>query len=147
MERILCSRTSRWNWNGKIQRTDKFYVTARKASISSTFDELTCQALIGTELPGKVEKVNCEPYEYTIKDTGEVIVLTHRFDYVEEEKLATLKWRKAKQLLMNLWAILQEAPVFWSIATLILSKISSIRKTWWLICIEDISIFQLPKYS
>jgi hypothetical protein len=28
-------------------------LTARKASISSTFDELTCQALIGTELPGR----------------------------------------------------------------------------------------------
>jgi hypothetical protein len=34
----------------KSKETDKFYVTARKASISS-FDELTCQALIGTELP------------------------------------------------------------------------------------------------
>jgi hypothetical protein len=27
----------------KSKETDKFYVTARKASISSTFDELTCQ--------------------------------------------------------------------------------------------------------
>jgi hypothetical protein len=80
----------------KSKETDKFYVTARKASISSTFDELTCQALIGTELPGKVEKVNCDPYEYTIKDTGEVIVLTHRFDYVEEEKAATPKVDKSK---------------------------------------------------
>ncbi len=69
----------------KSAETGKFYVTARKASISSTFDEVTCQALIGTELPGKVEKVNCAPYEYTIKDTGEVITLTHRFEYVEED--------------------------------------------------------------
>lgn len=73
----------------KSKETGKFYVTARKASISSTFDELTCQALIGTELPGKVEKVMCEPYEYVIKDTGEVITLTHRFEYVEEEKATT----------------------------------------------------------
>jgi hypothetical protein len=80
----------------KSKETGKFYVTARKASISSTFDELTCQALIGTELPGKVEKVNCEPYEYTIKDTGEVIVLTHRFDYVEEEKATAPKVEKSK---------------------------------------------------
>ena len=70
----------------KSKETNKFYVTARKASISSTFDELTCKALIGTELPGKVEKVNCEPYEYTIKDSGEIITLTHRYEYVEEEK-------------------------------------------------------------
>lgn len=69
----------------KSAETGKFYVTARKASISSTFDEVTCQALIGTELPGKVEKVICAPYDYTIKDTGEVITLTHRFEYVEED--------------------------------------------------------------
>jgi hypothetical protein len=80
----------------KSKETDKFYVTARKASISSTFDELTCQALIGTELPGKVEKVLCEPYDYTIKDTGEVITLTHRFEYVEEEKATTPKVEKSK---------------------------------------------------
>ncbi|CAM4318500.1 hypothetical protein [Flavobacterium terrigena] len=79
----------------KSKETGKFYATANKASISSTFDELTCQALIGTELPGKVEKVNCEPYNYTIKDTGEVITLTHRFEYVDEaenqEKAITQK--------------------------------------------------------
>lgn len=75
----------------KSKETGKFYVTARKGSISSTFDELTCQALIGTELPGKVEKVACAPYEYVIKDTGEVITLTHRFEYVEEEKASAKK--------------------------------------------------------
>ena len=69
----------------KSQETGKFYITARKASISSTFDERTCQALIGTELPGAVKKVDCEEYEYTIKDTGEVITLSHRFEYVEQE--------------------------------------------------------------
>jgi hypothetical protein len=67
----------------KSQETGKFYVTARKASISSTFDEMTCQALIGTELPGTVAKVNCEPYEYVVKDTGEVIMLSHRYEYQE----------------------------------------------------------------
>ncbi|MFV8324683.1 hypothetical protein [Flavobacterium sp. ZS1P14] len=80
----------------KSKETGKFYVTARKASISSTFDEITCQALIGTELPGKVKKVECEAYEYVIKDTGEVITLTHRFEYVEEEKATTPKVEKSK---------------------------------------------------
>ncbi|MGK4566310.1 hypothetical protein [Flavobacterium sp. 3HN19-14] len=73
----------------KSQQSGKFYVTARKATISSTFDEMTCQALIGTELPGKVMKVSCEPYDYTIKDTGEVITLTYRFEYSEEEIVNT----------------------------------------------------------
>ncbi len=69
----------------KSQETGKSYMTARKASMSCTFDELTCQSLIGTELPGSVKKVECEEYEYTIKDTGEVITLSHRFEYVEQE--------------------------------------------------------------
>ncbi len=71
----------------KSQETGKSYMTARKASMSCTFDELTCQSLIGTELPGSVRKVECEEYEYTIKDTGEVITLSHRFEYVEQEAL------------------------------------------------------------
>lgn len=68
----------------KSAQTGKFYVTARKATISSTFDELTCQSLIGTEIPGKVEKVSCEPYDYTIKETGETITLTHTYEYLED---------------------------------------------------------------
>ena len=78
----------------KSQETGKFYVTARKANISSTFDELTCQALIGTELPGAVKKVDCEPYEYVVKDTGEVITLSHRYEYVEET-IVTQKTEKS----------------------------------------------------
>jgi hypothetical protein len=71
----------------KSQETGKFYLTARKAVIASTFDELTCKGLIGTELEGKVVKVSCEPYEYTIKDTGEVITLNYRYEYVQENEV------------------------------------------------------------
>ncbi len=71
----------------KSQQTKKFYVTARKTSIPSTFDELTCKSLVGSELPGKVVKVSCEPYDYTIKETGETITLSHRYEYVEENEL------------------------------------------------------------
>lgn len=70
----------------KSQQTDKFYVTAKKATIPSTFDEVTCKALIGTELSGTIEKVECDPYEYTIKDTGEVIQLDYRYEYSEEKQ-------------------------------------------------------------
>ena len=79
----------------KSQETGKLYMTARKASMSCTFDELTCQSLIGTELPGSVKKVECEAYEYTIKDTGEVITLNHRFEYLEENDSAS-KIEKSK---------------------------------------------------
>lgn len=65
-------------------QTGQFYATAKKAYLSSTFDEQTCKALIGSEIAGNVEKQSCEPYEYTVKDTGEVIMLTHRYVYVPE---------------------------------------------------------------
>ena len=85
----------------KSQETGKFYLTARKALVPSTFDEITCQALIGSDLAGEVEKVACAPYEYVVKETGEVVTLQHRYEYVQE-KVATkqeTKTAKAESLL------------------------------------------------
>ena len=75
----------------KSQETGRSYMTAKKASMSCTFDELTCQSLIGTELPGAVKKVQCEEYSYTIKETGETIKLTHRFEYTDTEEPVVTK--------------------------------------------------------
>jgi hypothetical protein len=69
----------------KSKKTGDYYATARKASIPSTFDEETCKALIGTDMPGMIIKQKCEPYEYTIQKTGEVIELSHRYVYNPEE--------------------------------------------------------------
>lgn len=66
----------------KSRETGNFYATARKTSIPSTFDKETCQALLGSEIPGEIVKQPCEPYSYTIKETGEIIELSHRFKYV-----------------------------------------------------------------
>jgi hypothetical protein len=63
------------------QETGRAYLTARKATVSTTFDEVTCQNLIGTKLPGGIEKVETEPYAYTIEATGEEIQLSHRYVY------------------------------------------------------------------
>jgi len=71
----------------RSQETGKFYVTAKKATFSSTFDEATCQSLIGQELPGNIAKVQCDPYSHTIKETGEIVTVTHRFEYVEEKAI------------------------------------------------------------
>ena len=62
------------------------YMTARKTSIPSTFDEEGCELLLGTEIPGEIEKVECEPYEYENKNTGEIITLSYTYTYVAEEK-------------------------------------------------------------
>ena len=66
------------------QETGRFYATVRKCSVSSTFDEAVAKSLVGTQLPGKIVRVECDPYEYTIESTGEVITLAHRWGYVPE---------------------------------------------------------------
>jgi hypothetical protein len=68
----------------KSQETGMYYATAKKASIPSTFDEETCKSLIGQELEGSIERVQCEPYEYTVEDTGEVLTLDHHWVFVKE---------------------------------------------------------------
>lgn len=69
----------------KSQSSGMYYATARKAQLSSTFTEDVCKTLIGKELPGSVIKEQCAPYEYTIKETGEIITLNHRYQYIPEE--------------------------------------------------------------
>lgn len=66
------------------QSTGSFYATAKKARITSTFDEETCKTLISSEIAGSVKKVEYPPYEYTVRDTGEIIILPHRYMYVPE---------------------------------------------------------------
>ena len=66
------------------KQTGNFYATAKKTSITSTFDEDTCKALIGTDIAGTIQKVTCEPYMVTLKETGEKIQLSHRYEYIPE---------------------------------------------------------------
>ena len=68
----------------KSKETGNFYATAKSASVTSTFTEEVCKSLIGEELPGSIKKVECEPYEYTIKETGEIVTLTHHWEYRKE---------------------------------------------------------------
>ena len=75
----------------KSKTTGMYYATAKKASITSTFDEETCKSLIGSEFPGSVVKQECESYEYTLKETGEVLTLNHRYVYLPEESNQSVK--------------------------------------------------------
>lgn len=75
----------------KSEKTDRSYATMKQATMSTTFDENTCKSLIGEEIPGTIEKVETSPYEYTVPETGEVITLSHRWEYVSEsDKLAEI---------------------------------------------------------
>ena len=71
----------------KSKETGNFYVTAKKAFIPSTFDEDVCASLVGTQMPGGIVKEVCEPFNYTVKETGEEISLNHRWVYKSEDEL------------------------------------------------------------
>ena len=70
----------------KSKQTGKMYLTAKTARVPCTFSEAVCESLIGSELPGVIRKVVVEPFDYTVEDTGEVITLTERNEFVSEEE-------------------------------------------------------------
>jgi hypothetical protein len=63
------------------QATGKPYFTVRKMSIPCTFDEALARTMIGKQLKGEIQRLECEPYEYTNSDTAEVMTLTHTYQY------------------------------------------------------------------
>lgn len=65
----------------KSKSTGQFYATAKKAYISSTFNEATCNGLVGTQMEGNIVKKDVAPYTYIVKDTGDEITLTHKWVY------------------------------------------------------------------
>ena len=67
----------------KSKSTGRVYFTAKTAFVSTTFDEKTASSLIGMEFEGTIRKVETDPYEYTIEATGEIIELSHRWEYVD----------------------------------------------------------------
>jgi len=67
--------------------TGRFYATVRRCSVSSSFDEITAQRMVGKQMPGSIERVPCQAYEYTLPETGEVINLGYRWDYVPENAM------------------------------------------------------------
>ncbi len=68
----------------KSKETERTYFTARTVNVPCTFNQATCEALIGKDFPGSIRKVEVESYDYTIPDTGEIITLSHRYEYVSE---------------------------------------------------------------
>ena len=70
----------------KSQETGRVYFTARKVNVSCTFNEEMCENLIGTDFPGSIQKVEVDAYEYAIPETGELVTLTHSYQYVSEEE-------------------------------------------------------------
>lgn len=72
------------------QNSGRFYLTAKRCFISTTFTESQAQALVGTKFKGSIVRVECDAYEFALPETGEVILLSHRWDYSPTEAPAGL---------------------------------------------------------
>ena len=75
----------------KSSISGNFYASAFKASITTTFNEEICKGLVGRSLPGIVERVTVEPYEYKVPETGETIMISHRYVFNPIEKQQTME--------------------------------------------------------
>jgi hypothetical protein len=67
----------------RSKKSGRVYFTSKTAFVATTFDEQTASSLIGSEFEGTIQKVETEPYEYTIEETGEIIRLSHRWEFVD----------------------------------------------------------------
>jgi len=63
------------------QETGSWYATSKRCSITSTFDEVKANKLIGMQIPGSIARIECEPYEYILPESGEVVELSHTYRY------------------------------------------------------------------
>lgn len=84
-------------------KSGNVYVAAHRASIPCTFDFDTAKMMIGKELPGTIEKVECEPFEKVNTD-GEIVHFNHRYSYVPEENRTVLQQEREEVKLMELQA-------------------------------------------
>jgi hypothetical protein len=66
--------------------TGKIYFKGKTAYVASNLDEASAQAVIGSEMPGVINRVACEPYDYIVESTGESITIDYRYEYQLEEQ-------------------------------------------------------------
>lgn len=66
------------------KETGRPYLTARTTTIPCTFDEVLGKSLIGHTLPGDIEKIAVEPYEFKVPGTNKKLKLNHSYRYSTE---------------------------------------------------------------
>jgi hypothetical protein len=64
--------------------TGKPYLTARKSSIPCTFDEVLAKSLIDQSLPGEIERIEVDEFEFVVPGTKKKLKLNHSFRYSAE---------------------------------------------------------------
>lgn len=83
------------------QETGRFYATARRCSVSSSFDENSAKQFLGKSMPGKIVRKACDAYDYTIPETGEVVKMAHHWEYVPEEQVEVARTEKTRSLMLS----------------------------------------------
>jgi hypothetical protein len=84
------------------QETGRFYATARRCIVSSTFTKEQALQFIGTKMPGSIVREACDSYEFKLPETGEEIILSHRWTYVPEQSvLETNSHAQPKKMYME----------------------------------------------
>lgn len=69
------------------QATSNYYATAKRTFIPTTFDEAMCLSILGEKRKGTILKEECDPYEYIVKETGETLILSHKWIYSPEDQV------------------------------------------------------------
>ncbi|RYF37894.1 MAG: hypothetical protein EON97_00400 [Chitinophagaceae bacterium] len=72
------------------QSSGAWKAMVRKCQIPSNLDEPTAKLVIGTQMPGNIVRVQSDPYEYTDKQTGETITLSHSYSFQPEGATAVV---------------------------------------------------------
>ncbi|MEW4922630.1 hypothetical protein [Algibacter sp. 2305UL17-15] len=68
----------------RSKETGRMYFTQKTCTVPTTFDEDTCNQLIGQEFQGEIVKVKVPSFEYVLPESGDVITLEHRWEYKDE---------------------------------------------------------------
>ena len=71
------------------QNTGRFYATTKRCFMYAAMDEATAKGIVGTLMPGTIQRVACEPYEYTVQDTGEVKTLSYSWEFRPADAVET----------------------------------------------------------
>jgi len=69
----------------KSQSSGKFYLASKTISIPTTLTLNEAKQLIGTSIPGKIEKVDCAEYLVPVPNSNKKLKITHTFSYSPSE--------------------------------------------------------------
>jgi hypothetical protein len=86
----------------------KFYATTKRTRIASTFDLEDAKHMIGEKIPGSIQKVPCEPYEYQIPDSNETVTLDFTYKFVSKGSKFQAQLSRVNYNLMQRFLALME---------------------------------------